>query len=95
MTAPIGSPDVPAPPDVRVLLLERTGCHLCAEAREVLAGVCGPRGIRWVPVDVDESADLVAAYGELVPVVLVDGVPRGQWRIDPAKVAAAVDVTGS
>lgn len=76
--------------DVRVLLIERPGCHLCAAAHAVLDQVTARTGERWVSVEVDSSPDLQEAYGELVPVVLVDGVERGHWRLDGAVIEAAL-----
>lgn len=70
--------------DVRVLLVERAGCHLCADAHAVLDAVTAATGVGWASVDVDSSPDLLDAYGELVPVVLVDGHERGHWRLDRA-----------
>ncbi len=34
-------------------------------------------------MDIDSSADLVARYGEAIPVVLVDGSQIAQWRLAP------------
>ncbi|TNU76741.1 glutaredoxin family protein [Miniimonas arenae] len=76
--------------DVRIILLERAGCHLCAEAHEVLGQVAQASGERWVSVDVDASPQLQEAWGELVPVVLVDGAERGHWRLDATRVLAAL-----
>lgn len=77
-------------PDVRVLLVERAGCHLCADAHAVLDRVAARTRVGWVSVDVDSSPGLLEAYGELVPVVLVDGRERGHWRLDAAVVEAAL-----
>ena len=74
----------------RVLLYTRAGCHLCEEARAVVADVCGA-----VDVDVDlpeglargPGGDLVGKYGDYVPVVEVDGVQQGFWRVDGARLA--------
>jgi len=79
----------------RVVLYGRAGCHLCDVAREVVVSVAGAAGVRWVEVDVDAAAAhdggaLQREYGEQVPVVLVDGVPRGFWTIDPDRLAAAL-----
>ena len=77
-------PDVPA----RVVLFGREGCHLCEEARVVVADVCARTGDTWREVDVDRPGDaaggrdLAGELGELVPVVEVDGVRQGYWRID-------------
>ena len=72
----------------RVTLLGKPGCHLCEAAREVLAGVVGT-----VVTDVDVLSDPVLAdqWWEQIPVVLVDGAVVGYWRIDPARVRAALE----
>ncbi|NMR18778.1 glutaredoxin family protein [Cellulomonas fimi] len=79
----------------RVVLYGRAGCHLCDEAREVVARAAADAGATWTEVDVDAAAvhdggRLRREYGEQVPVVLVDGVPRGFWRIDPVRLARAL-----
>ncbi|WP_019136238.1 glutaredoxin family protein [Cellulomonas massiliensis] len=76
----------------RIVLFGRAGCHLCDAAREVVTAVAAEQGVAWAEVDVDhpgpgwEHRDLTAELGELVPVVEVDGVPRGYWRIDADRV---------
>ncbi|HEY9474881.1 MAG TPA: glutaredoxin family protein [Mycobacteriales bacterium] len=73
----------PMPPaDHRVTLLIRANCHLCDNARAVLAALAGELGVRWEELDVDADAELGAEYGALVPVVLVDGVETGYLDID-------------
>ncbi|MBO1752451.1 glutaredoxin family protein [Actinotalea sp. BY-33] len=77
----------------RLVLYVRTGCHLCAEARVVLAEVTAELGTGWCEVDIDQHEDaerLAELYGELVPVVTVDGVQQGYWRIDAARVRRAL-----
>lgn len=76
----------------RIVLFGRAGCHLCDAAREVVSAVADEQGVAWAEVDVDDPGpawahrDLGAEMGELVPVVEVDGVPRGYWRIEPDRV---------
>jgi glutaredoxin len=77
---------VTAPALPRVVLYSRAGCHLCDEARAVVARVCDETGVPWAEVDVDDppapgAPDLVEAYGERVPVVAVDGVDVAQWHV--------------
>lgn len=78
----------------RVVLYGRAGCHLCDEARALVARVCAELGATWAEVDVDvpdPDGRLPAdELGELVPVVDVDGVRRGYWRIDEARLRRAV-----
>ena len=44
-----------APATPRVVLYGRAGCHLCDEARAVVARVCGDIGVAWAEVDVDAA----------------------------------------
>ena len=86
-----GSPTVP-----RVVLYGRAGCHLCVAARDVVQEVTAAHGERWVEVDVDaggtapDGRPLAEAYGELLPVVEVDGVRVGYWQIDPLRLGDAL-----
>lgn len=77
-------------PGHQVILLSRVGCHLCDDARAVVASVCGERGLGWEELDVDANDELQAEYGDLVPVVLVDGVEQGYLRIDADELRAAL-----
>jgi hypothetical protein len=80
----------PDPATPRVLLYGRVGCHLCDVARDVVVDESARAGAAWAEVDVDTDPALVEEYGELVPVVTVDGVRVGYWRIDAARVRKAL-----
>lgn len=71
-----------APRQPRVVLLGRTGCHLCDEARVVVADVCAVLGHGWLEQDVDDHPDLRARYSDAVPVVLVDGTEIARYRVN-------------
>lgn len=88
MTTPAAD-DARTVPSVRVVLYGRAGCHLCDDAREVLATVVPP-DLGWAEVDVDTDPDLQARYGEYVPVVTVDDVQVGFWRVDPERLRRAL-----
>jgi len=66
----------------RLQLLTREGCHLCAEATAVLAGVAAEAGLEPVEVDVDADPELQAEYGDRVPVVLLDGREHSYFSVD-------------
>ncbi len=82
----------------RVLLYGRAGCHLCDEAREVVRVVCADTEVAWAEVDIEagpyEGRDLVDELGELIPVVEVDGVQQGYWRIDAARLRRILTAAG-
>lgn len=77
------------PDDPRVVLYVRSGCHLCEDARAVVSEVAAEAGAPWAEVDID-AAELTTTYGELVPVVTVDGVRQGYWRLDAGRLRRAL-----
>ncbi len=74
----------------RVTLYGRVGCHLCDEARTVIAAVCRELGEEYAEVDIDGDPALVDRFGEEVPVTFVDGRQHDFWRVDPARLRAAL-----
>ncbi len=74
----------------RVRLYSRPGCHLCDDAREVIARVCAATGTSYDEVDITTSPDLLRAYAEQIPVTLVDGRQHDFWRVDEARLRAAL-----
>lgn len=76
--------------DARVLLLGKDGCHLCDEAREVVAGVCAELGVAWEEQSILHDHKLAQVYEEMIPVVFVDGVQHDFWRVDPARLRLAL-----
>ena len=75
---------------VRVSLVGRAGCHLCDVARETVARVCADLGVGWEEVDVDTDPALRARWSDEVPVTLVDGRQHDFWRVDEARLRAAL-----
>ena len=73
-----------------VTLLTRNGCHLCDEARGVVVEVAARTGSPVTELDVDDDRELRAEYGDMVPVVLVDGVRHGYFRIDADRLERAL-----
>lgn len=74
----------------RVTLLGKAGCHLCDDAREVIARVAGELGVPWEEVDITSSPELQEQYWELIPVTLVDGVQHDFWRVSEERLRAAL-----
>ncbi len=66
----------------RLTLLTRSGCHLCAPAREAMARVAAASGEEWTEVDVTTDLELEREYGDRLPVVLLDGREHGYWRVE-------------
>ena len=70
-----------------VELLTRAGCSLCEKAGAVLDRLATELGFDLSVTDVDVAAGggdpgLRAEYGDLLPVVLLDGVQHSYWEVD-------------
>ncbi|MFM8985740.1 MAG: glutaredoxin family protein [Planctomycetia bacterium] len=68
---------------MNIVLYTRRGCHLCAEAEDLLA--CAGR--RFELVDVDAFAATAARYGLRVPVLEAGGRVVLEGRFDAARLA--------
>jgi len=75
---------------VRITLLSKPGCHLCGPVREVIERVARDLGVQWEEISILDDPELTAAYQELIPVTLVDGVKHAQWRVDESRLRRAL-----
>jgi len=73
-----------------ITLLSRPGCHLCDEARGIIARVAADLDIAWIERDVTDSADDLREYGEMIPVTLIDGVQHDFWRVGESRLRRAL-----
>lgn len=74
----------------RVTLISRPGCHLCDDARAVIAAVTAELGETFEEVDVRSDPGLVEQYAEMIPVTLVDGRRHDYWRVSPDRLRSAL-----
>jgi glutaredoxin len=74
----------------RITLIGKPGCHLCDEARAVVARVAGELGVGWTELDINSDPELAEQYWEQIPVTLVDGRRHDFWHVDEARLRAAL-----
>jgi hypothetical protein len=74
----------------RVVLLSRPGCHLCADARAVIARVTAELGESFEERDIDASPADLGEYSDMIPVTFVDGVQHDFWRVSEDRLRAAL-----
>jgi len=67
-------------------LVTRTGCHLCEVMEAVLLEELPRYGLKLNYRDVDADPALEERFGDVVPVLLRDGVPVAKVRIEPEQV---------
>lgn len=82
------------PAEGHVVVLGRSGCHLCDDVQSLIAGIARthpeliPDGA--VQIDVDSDLRLRARWGDHVPVTFVDGVLIAYWHLDRDTLMAAL-----
>ncbi|HET7431925.1 MAG TPA: glutaredoxin family protein [Nocardioides sp.] len=74
----------------RVTFYSRPGCHLCDEARLLVEQVCADLGESYAEVSVEGDPELERRFGHEVPVTFVDGKQHDFWRVDAARLRAAL-----
>ena len=70
-------------PHVQVVMYTRQGCHLCEQAWLLLEQARQRYEFGLSQVDVDGEPQLVEAYGDCVPVVMINGRVRFRGIVNP------------
>ncbi len=76
--------------DPEVTLMVRADCHACEQAVEDVRRICADLGVPWSTEDVDADPEARAEYGDRVPVILINGVEHGYWKVEEARFRAAL-----
>jgi glutaredoxin len=74
----------------RVTLYSRPGCHLCDDARAVIERVCADLGAAYEEISIADDPELSDRFAEEIPVTFVDGRQHDFWRVDEARLRAAL-----
>jgi len=72
-----------APRDVTIY--SRPGCHLCEEAKALIAPLLKEFGARLTEINIDEDPELRARYDFDVPVIFLGARKAAKHRVDPAQ----------
>ncbi|HEX3590677.1 MAG TPA: glutaredoxin family protein [Pseudonocardiaceae bacterium] len=74
----------------QVTVVTRDGCHLCERAEAEVARICGELSVPWSTLDVDGDPELRADYGDMVPVILIDGAQHGYGEVEEPRFRRAL-----
>lgn len=77
-----------------VTVVTRKDCPACATAEADIARICGDLGVPWTTLDVDADPETRAEYGDRVPVILIDGVEHGFWKVEEDRLRADLGSLG-
>ena len=67
-----------------VILYGKADCHLCDEMKAVVDEVRRDLAFTLETIDITNDPDLLAAYGNDIPVLCVDGRKAFKHRVDAA-----------
>ncbi len=74
----------------RIRLLSKPGCHLCDDARAVIAKVCADLDETFEEIDINDHPELRGEYAEQIPVTFVDDRQHDFWRVSEDRLVAAL-----
>lgn len=76
----------------RLIVYSRPECHLCDDAKAVLAGY-----VEYLPpiqdIDIDGNSELQERFGTSIPVVEIDGVVRFRGHVDELLLRRLIEAT--
>jgi glutaredoxin len=79
----------------QVVLYTRAGCHLCDDAKRLLAEQQRHNGFTLDVVDIEADPGLKSLHGERVPVVVINGKERFHGHVNRALLARLLTRGGS
>jgi glutaredoxin len=65
-----------------VTLYTRAGCHLCDDAKKVIAAARARVDFEYEELDIDADPELRRLYNEEVPVIAIDRRKAFKYRLD-------------
>ena len=78
----------------RLTLIGKPDCHLCDDARAVVASVVAELGdaasVSLEELSIHDDAELNAKYWDEIPVLMIDGRVHAIWRVDPERLTRAI-----
>ena len=81
----------------RLTLIGKPDCHLCDDARAVIASVVEGLGdaasVALEELSIHDDAELNEKYWDEIPVLMIDGRVHAIWRLDAERLRAAILAT--
>ncbi len=74
-----------AQPMPTLVLYSKEDCRLCEIAKAALRPICEGYGIALREEDITHKTELLARYGEEVPVGVLDGEKVFKYRVEPRR----------
>jgi glutaredoxin len=74
----------------KVTVISRTGCHLCEIAIDKINSIKDQLKFELEIKLINDLPELEQAYGEQVPVIMIDNKIHDYWRVDIERFTKAI-----
>ncbi len=74
----------------KVTVISRTGCHLCEIAIDKINSIKDQLKFELEIKLINDLPELEQAYGEQVPVIMIDNKIHDYWRVDIERLTKAI-----
>ena len=74
----------------KVTVISRTGCHLCEIAIDKINSIKDQLKFELEIKLINDLQELEQAYGEQVPVIMIDNKIHDYWRVDIERFTKAI-----
>lgn len=68
-----------------VVLVTSGTCTACVNAKPLVVDIAEEFGVGVVEARVEDFPELAQRHGPEIPVLVIDGIPRDFWVIDPVR----------
>ena len=75
----------------KVTIYSRTGCHLCENAENLLSNLADTLDFVLEVKLIDGNKELENLYGQLIPVVQINGAHFSHFRVDLAEFKTSLE----
>jgi len=73
-----------------VIIYSRPGCHLCDEAKQVIAAAGCADDYTLAEIDIESDQDLLRRYKNDIPVITINGVEMFRHRLTAEQFRLAI-----
>ena len=77
-------------PKSNVVIYSRPGCHLCDEAKQIIAAAGCADDYTLADIDIESDQDLLRRYKNDIPVITIDGVEMFRHRLTAEQFRSAI-----
>ena len=78
------------PANLKVVIYSRPGCHLCDEAKQVIAAAAHADEYTLDEINIESDPDLIKRYQHDIPVITINGIETFKHRLTVEQFQSAI-----